>query len=484
MATGNIKLFEVESVDLSRQASPQRPMIKTELLGKHTHHSGNCFDVHIYKRQEKYLARFRLDGEQRSETLGITETESEIRLRRLITELEDGVYQVGRKKSGLPNKQIPNHTFRTLMEAFLKDVTALQGNSNTKSYYNRLLPILDFIEQGNSNIKFRYIKDLDRPAVLAIKSHLEKRLVPKNGHPNGKPFPATKSNVRLALETLRTMLNWGKSINNRQLPADFVNPVTGEIIPPRKIKDPYRPPAISLELMCKLIANMDAYQLIHLSPLFLIPMRHEDSARALISDVIFTEGTWHFGDHFNGDDQTKEAINYQFPIHPTLTALLKLSIGNRSCGPLFLSRRYWEGRKNFSNDFQSETELRDDYRRSLQISKCLNLSDRKSHYLDWMERQGGLSKGQIARELRKLFEECGIVNVRPYDLKGTCTHSMVAAGMSQQVMLYLTGHKTNSILNEYAALNILPEAEKYFDKVSPVLKALADKALELNLIVP
>src|SRR5215207_9671161 len=62
-------------------ASTKRPaMMKAELLGRHTHFSGNGTKVNIWQRGTAYLARGYCDGARFGETLGHDEASAALRL--------------------------------------------------------------------------------------------------------------------------------------------------------------------------------------------------------------------------------------------------------------------------------------------------------------------------------------------------------------------------------------------------------------------
>jgi hypothetical protein len=65
-------------------------MVRSELLGSHTHETTNHVEVHVWQRGGKYLARGRLDGRPFGETLGGDPAQAAARLRQLLVEVENG----------------------------------------------------------------------------------------------------------------------------------------------------------------------------------------------------------------------------------------------------------------------------------------------------------------------------------------------------------------------------------------------------------
>jgi hypothetical protein len=67
----------------------RRRMVRSELLGNHTHTTSSRIAVNISLRDGKYLARGRLNGQAFGETLGADRIKAERRLHELLVELEN-----------------------------------------------------------------------------------------------------------------------------------------------------------------------------------------------------------------------------------------------------------------------------------------------------------------------------------------------------------------------------------------------------------
>ena len=90
--------------------TPKRKMVRAELSGKHTHTTSDGANVHIWRRKNRYLARFRHNGRQTGPTLGATEQEAEVALRRLMVQLEDGTLVEPSRFAGkraIPRRLLP-----------------------------------------------------------------------------------------------------------------------------------------------------------------------------------------------------------------------------------------------------------------------------------------------------------------------------------------------------------------------------------------
>jgi hypothetical protein len=67
-------------------------MVRSELLGAHSHVAAGKVQIHVWFRGGKYLARGRYEGKAFGETLGADVGEASARLRRLLGEIEDCSY--------------------------------------------------------------------------------------------------------------------------------------------------------------------------------------------------------------------------------------------------------------------------------------------------------------------------------------------------------------------------------------------------------
>src|SRR5262245_38746391 len=94
--------------------------------------------------------------------------------------------------------------------------------------------------------------------------------------------------VHNVLSTVRSALSWSSRPEVHLLPAGFVKPVTPDIVGQKPAKDSLRPSKVPLERRVGLVQIMDLWQLCHLAPLLVLPLRPDEDTALLISDVDFS----------------------------------------------------------------------------------------------------------------------------------------------------------------------------------------------------
>ncbi len=153
-------------------AQRDRAMVyRAELMGGHSHRTDEGVLVHVWRRNEKYLARGRYDGQPFGETLGANEQTATSRLRQLLTEIENGsfVRPSEARKAPLGRGRVPQLTLRELCNEFLGEKRKTLGKSSTKSYTNRLAPVLDFSELSASRKKWPLAASIDRAFMIELR---------------------------------------------------------------------------------------------------------------------------------------------------------------------------------------------------------------------------------------------------------------------------------------------------------------------------
>jgi hypothetical protein len=125
-------------------------MTRAELMGGHTHQTLDGLRVHIWQRGGKYLARGRSHGLAFGETLGGDVAGATARLRRLLTEIENGSFVRPSEARRRPVKKCGavRLDLRQLVGEFLAEKRMLRGRKTAEAYKSRLLPVLDFAELG------------------------------------------------------------------------------------------------------------------------------------------------------------------------------------------------------------------------------------------------------------------------------------------------------------------------------------------------
>ena len=465
-----------------------RLMMSAELGGLHEHTTECGQRVQIWRRDGKYLARGRWQGQQFGVTLGTDEVTAGHELRRLLTEIENGTFVPRReaRKNRFNNRPVPRHDLRGLINVYINDRRRLNGPNTARDLGNRLAHVLDFAEQPTSRKKWSLAVNVNRLFAIELRAFLNRRKITANGRPGSPPRNMSIKMIRLCLEALRGLLNWASRSDVHQLPAEFANPITEEILGPKPSKDPLRSNPVPLDARIRIVQKMDDWQLLHLSTLLIIPTRFEDVSGAIISDFNLATGTWHLGERVNGNDFNKSRVKVEMPLPPGLVDLLRLVVDSRADGPMFRSRSDWKRTKKRRTAFQSRSEFELLCHAAISSSKAQEVETeqgRKNVIRKLLTRCGSVTTDAIGKELKALFAATGAdVSVRPYEVRSGTTTDMNHAGIRHLEHRYLSMHTVNDILYTYTSLDPIGEMRKYFRYIEPLLEAVRLRASELRLL--
>jgi integrase len=461
-----------------------RPMmVRAELMGAHTHATVNGAQVHVWQRGQKYLARGRYQGQAFGETIGETEKEAASRLRLLLTEIENGSYvrpSDGRERV-LSNGRAPKLTLRQLIAEFLAEKRKLRGEQTAGDYKSRLMPVLKFAEVPESTKRWPFAHNIDRDFVVGLRSFLFQYQTTRNGRINGEPKAMSHRQVCNVLECLRTLVRWACTPAVQKLPAGWTTPLTDDLIGAAPPKDPFREDKLPQEARVKLARAMDRWQLCQLALLMVLPMRPDEAAGLLVSDVNLDRGWLEFGQRFTDCNFTKARTAFRLPFPEELRPILQACIADRTEGPLLRSRSAFGAT---GRGVSSQEELRQLFEERLrqESGRVQTAHDRKLLFRRLLRELGGVSEDAMNREFKALLAEVGIGNgATLYTLRSSVTTAMKNAHLPHLELRYFTSHSTSDILNEYASLDAVGAMEKYCDTIRPLLIAIADRARELGI---
>ena len=334
-----------DSVRKSSEAvlKSSRQMVKSTLGDEHQHCTANGQRIQIWSREGKYIARARYGGQQVGVTLGSDKKNANRQLQRMLIEFEDGTFvpRNEARRRQITHRPIPKLKLRGLASEFLSAKRKLRGIDTGNDYQNRLMHVLDFAELPLSLKTWPLARDLNSEFALALRGFLYVRDVTPNGRDGAESRKMSPKMVRACLETLRAALNWAVRADVRNLPPEFMNPITHELLGPKQNKDPLRACHITMPHRVAMVDQMDEWHLLHLTPLLLLPTRFEDVAGALVSDIDLQAATWRLGARCGGSDFNKGRVEVQMPLPPVLIGLLRHTIDGRTDGPLFRERKVW-----------------------------------------------------------------------------------------------------------------------------------------------
>jgi hypothetical protein len=464
------------------QESDSRRMVVGSLGGRHSYGTLNGVEIHIWRRGDSYIARGSYEGRRFGVQLGRTELEAEARLHEVLVEIAYGTFVRPSQARRRRFKRVvaTRLTLRQIFSAFVAEKRKTRGHETSMTYASRLAPVLDFAERPNAARRWRLADDIDRAFAIDLKSFLVRRQVSRNGRVGGQLRPMSERGIRNVLEAFRTALGWAVRADVRNLPADFTNPITPEIIGAAPIKDPLRAVPLPLEERIKMLEQMDDWQFLNLSSLLVLPLRPEDVARALISDFDVKNCSLRLGTHFGGLDFSKGKVDVTMPLATELVAVFRICVGERVEGPLFQSRNGGRRRRGIRRIPNSRDELFS--RLSEELAKRPSdeiqaPADQKRVFGEFLCKLGGLSTQRITREIRKLLPSDRVA--RAYDLRHGVSQEMHDAGIRPLELRYLTEHTTADIMNEYVSLDPRGEIEKYFRRIQGLLERIGQRVQRL-----
>ena len=469
-------------------AAGKRPMVRSELLGQHTHATTVGVNVQIYRRNDNYLARGRLDRKRFGETLGAEVNKAVSRLRRLLVEIEDGSYVRPSERRGRPldRSSTPRLTIRQLADEFLLDKRRVRGVGTASNYRGRLEPVIEFSERPESRRQWPVALDIDREFALQLKGFLHDRMTSRNGRPSAAETKLSATHIRNILDCARTMLSWGKKPANNKLPSYFANPIDQDIVGVKPPKDPLRSVPLPLETRAAIIAEMDLWQLAHFAIPFVLPLRPEDITGLLITEVDFRKRQFRFGTRFQGRDFNKGRQSFVCPFPIEIVPFLRICQGRRREGPLLRKRTAFDGRRPAKLHVNSTEDLATEIDKAFgraESGSVLTPQDQKRLVRKTLRTMGGVSEDSLSKEFKALVQKRGegIKVARFYDLRGSANTELNRSGASHLFQLYLTGHSTGEILNEYVPLDPHGEMSAYFRHIQPLLTAMTERGRQLGL---
>lgn len=460
------------------QDGRKRKMVGITLLGQHTHRSVSGISVHCYRRGDSYLARGRFERKAFGETIGRSEEEAAVRLRHLLTELDDGSYVPPSQARHLPlvTRTSPRLSLAELAARYLAEKRQLKGEDTMRTYRSRLEPILAFASEAESRRRWPLASDLDRDFAIQCRRYLFAARTTRNGRPGASPTNYSSRQIFNCLETIRGLLNWAMGPTIRLLMPGFANPFTKDIVGERPKKDPLRAEIMPLDVRVQLVKQLDGWQLGALGLAMTLPMRPDELTAILISDVFLERREICFGTRFGGGDFNKGRQSFTLPYPEELQSLIVACIHGRTEGPLLRRRTIWSGTRRAKTSVASTADLERCYERALAAAgeKAMTEQDRKVVFRKLLIDLGGVSPDELANEFKAVAAKLGLRN-RFYDLRHGVTTDMHRAEVRKLELDYMTGHTTGDILNEYVALDVHGEMRKYSRHVKLLLTTILDQ---------
>jgi integrase len=467
----------VDTFSQTARASSRSSMVRADLMGGHSHVTDTGVNVYVWQRGTAFIARGRYQGRPFGKTLGNIATATKT-LRQLLCDIENGAFTQPSEARNAPlqSGRVPQLTLRALANEFLKEKRKLRGKKTADTYRSRLGPVLDFAELPNSLRRWPLAANIDLDFATDLRSFLYQHQTTRNGRPGSQRKPLSARQVFNIMDTTRTMLYWARRAEVRKLPAEWVNPMTEDIVGSPPAKDPLRAVKLPTELRMKLIGAMDPWQLCQLSLSLVLPLRPEQAAGLLVSDVDLERSWLSFATRLGGSDFTKGHTTFKVPFPTELRAIIEHCIAGRADGPLLRPRNLVAGKKSVPPaSIEPVAERFAAYLATLPSDEVLNENDRKQQFRKFLAGSGGISPGALAKAFKNVAGDAGLGGVTLKDAREAVSTEMERAGMPFLALKYLTGHTTKDIMDHYVSLDPTAEMAKYFATIKPLLAAITER---------
>jgi integrase len=480
---------DIQQPDESQET---RRMVAATLAGKHSHQTPNGVSVHIWRRGAAFMARGSYEGHRFGVQLGNTEFEAESALHELLVNIRNGAFvrPVEARKRQLKRVSPMRLTLRQVVDEFLAEKRKIRGRETASTYASRLGPVLNFAESAPSRKRWPFGQDVNREFVIALKLYLHTVRTTRNGRPGGKPQLLTPRQIVNVLECFRTAMAWAARSEVRKLPADWVNPLSPDLVGEPPPKDPLRRDPLPVEIRLKLVALMDRWQLAQFALSLVLPLRPDEATGLLVSDIDFEHQMLRFGTRLAGADFTKSRQSFCLPFPTEFGPILRACIGARGEGPLLRSRAAFCATRTSGVATYSELAERFNERLlALPAETVQTDRDRKSRFRELLRELGGVSKSSLAKEFKHLLNRLGISSgASLYSLRHSNTKGLKDADIHTLDMTYLTSHKVKKfsrdaigeILYNYTPLDPHRAMSRYFGAIESLIKAIASRWAELE----
>lgn len=462
-------------------------MTRAELLGRHSFSWGDGKQIHIFRREERYIARGRIDGRTFGETLGSNAEAAQVRLFAILAELNNGFFRPPSHPSRKQKKRLATVkvSFQELIEAYIQDVKRRKGKRTAARYRNWLNHLLAFTQRPDVARRYPYVINLDRDFVLDFIAFLNQRTVPRNGREGGKLIPMSKKGIREILDRLKAALVFAKKSEVNLLPVDFAIPVSKDVLPTIAPKDPLKGAGLTVEARIQLVGCMDAWQLTHVAPSLVLPCRPEEMAGVLIEEIDWENAAIRFGERFDGCDFTKGRQSWTLPVPPEVLTLLCNAAGFRCSGPVFQPRRFYESRATPKIELVVPGHLEEEVRKALQESRPSTPQDAKAIVRKTLRQCGGVSTDELREGFRHVCQATGLGDkISFYKCREAVTSDYETINMLILQRRYVTGHSGSDILNNYTSFGwdqLRGELAKHWTYIRQLLDAISARAQELGV---
>ena len=195
--------------------------------------------------------------------------------------------------------------------------------------------LVDFVAAHTADLPAHQLQ-VDRFAAF-----LRNREVSPNGRKNTPRRRLLDSGVWLILEVCRSLYGYAQRM--RHLPPYAANPFTSLRLDRMQISDAKTVFVFTAETELQFLEATDGWEFPFHATLAKTGMRPGELAHLLIEDLDLNQGWLHVRNKVELGWRIKTGVERRIPLIAELIQLLRMVVGPRTAGPVFLQRRFWTG---------------------------------------------------------------------------------------------------------------------------------------------
>lgn len=234
----------------------------------------------------------------------------------------------------------------------------------------------------------------------------------------------------------------------------------------------------------------DPFQLVTFAAQCIMPLRPEQVAGLLISEIDWENRTLFFGDRFGGFDFTKGKTTFRVPFPRQWDPVFRYLVGGRVEGPVYRSRMIFEAARQpelvLAAQGQLEQAVRDAVTHA-SLKENVTVHDAKGICREVIARAGGITPDSLRQEFRKLAHAAGLEgDYRYYDLRDSVNSEMHRIGIDTPTRHYQLGHSSVTGGSEDSYLSLAPESlrelmQKYWGFCDELISAVVERGHSMEL---
>lgn len=412
--------------------------VKVERIGK----------VTVYKRAKTFSLYYREQGRTIRSPIDGNLAVARSTASKINGQLEDG------QRSMFSFQKVTPLTFIDEFLAYVRDVQKLAWRT-VERYRAALERFVDFAESAGD---ITTIDQVDEAKVQDFIRWLRGQLRARNGSAGGTRDHYRSSGIRFILSTCRTAFGWAKK--RRCLPPYAENPFSTFPLKSIRDRDERERNSVMLtsEEMTVFLEACDGWQRPIFETLVTYGLRVAELTHLLVEDIDFKNGVLHIRSKPELVWYVKTSRERELPIVDGIADTLRVLVGKRKAGFVFLERPFVAGEIRLPSATKSPADLRKLFERELKAAKDAGVSDEKelARRAEGVARTlGKVSEKRIRQEFTTLAKQVGRPDVtKVHSLRHVFSTRAQEAGVNPLLVQQILGHSTLEMTGQYTHLGI------------------------------